>query len=92
MLNYYLNIMTKEQENEFGIARVEKLIESAIPRHTDDHWTFRLSDGQKFCVGKYVVKVINGTEYTEGVKTEEEAIEIMQSNLLAPFQQSEIDE
>lgn len=92
MLNYFLKIMTTEQEKEFGIARAEKLVESAIPRHTDDHWNFHLSDGQVFNVGKYKVNVVNGIEYPEGVNTEEEAIEIMQMNLLLPFLETEIDE
>lgn len=80
--------MTQEQSME-GYEQAEKLIESAIPRHTDDHWVFRLSNGNKFSVGKYKVNVVDGIEYPEGVRTEEEAIEIMSFNLLAPFQEAE---
>lgn len=68
---------------------MEKMIESATLRHTDTHWVFILSNGAKYSVGKYVVKTIKGVEYPEGVKTEEEAIEIMTNSFLAPFQEVE---
>jgi len=44
--------------------------------HTDNHWVFRLSDGTKCSVGKY--REVDGQ--VEGVKTEEEAVEILKAN------------
>lgn len=44
--------------------------------HTDNHWVFRLSDGTKCSVGKYVVN--EGVE--EGLRTEQEAIELLKQN------------
>lgn len=44
--------------------------------HTDVHWVFRFSDGTKCSVGKYR----DADGQVEGVKTEEEAIELLKAN------------
>lgn len=44
--------------------------------HTEIHWVFRLSDGTKCSVGKYAIS--EGVE--EGVRTEQEAIELLKQN------------
>lgn len=44
--------------------------------HTENHWVFRLSDGTKCSVGKYVVN--EGIE--EGVAAERAAIEVLKQN------------
>ena len=45
--------------------------------HTQTHWVFRLPDGEKHSVGKYI-DFEDGT--FEGVATEQEAIDLLLDN------------
>lgn len=45
--------------------------------HTETHWVFRLPDGSKHSVGKYI-QFEDGT--FEGVATEQEAIDLLLAN------------
>ena len=46
-------------------------------QHTETHWVFRLEDGSKHSVGKYI-DFEDGT--FEGVATEQEAIDLLLDN------------
>ena len=47
--------------------------------HSDTHWVFYAENGNKYAFGKYFSEIRDGEPYEEGIKTEQECIDILNS-------------